>query len=100
MAYAYPLVLAAPVEKNTLSLLLWSPCRDRWTSYLKFGSDVDTDDTIHAPGGYEKPFIKRLFGSTRQAPRQVQNGLREQVKKIGSVFIVVRRRGWGEGSCM
>lgn len=41
----------------------------------KFPSDVKTNDNIHAPKGYEKAYysyIMRIFGESRQVPKQVQ----------------------------
>lgn len=69
--------------------LLWSPAEERWIPHTKFASDVKMDDTICAPKGYEKAYnscLMRISGESKQVPKQVQNGLKEQRMETGLGF--------------
>lgn len=85
-----------------LLYMLWSPFGSRMDPYPKFGLDVQTDDTIHIPRGYEK--LRHLhnmafWGFKGRLPKLGCKGL-ERTRKgewLRVVLIVIRI--WGQDEC-
>lgn len=82
-------------------ILLCSSSRSRmdhpFQPRSKFGTDVKTNDIIHASRRYDKGYYSHheaFWGDTAGSPADLKIAW-EQKQETGLLFTVVRRAGWG-----